>query len=97
MKSGMKVYSTTYNYNGTIIKDTIFEVWGGSTKHPDVRRHLSTDKEESRFTQSSLITSPEYEVFQWVCQCISELSFGSYALMKEWLEMNSDFEKCSIY
>lgn len=93
MTSVFKVYSICEDG----YKDTVFEVWGGSTKHPDVRRHLSVDKEENRFTKSAWITTPEYEVFQWVCQCISELSFGSYYLMKKWLEMNSDFEKCYIY
>ena len=78
-------------------KDTIFEVWGGSTKHPDVRRSLASDKESSKFYPSEWITTPEYEVFQWVCQCISELSFGSYYLMKKWLEMCSNFEECYIY
>ena len=93
MMSAFKVYSI--NTNGK--KDTIFEVWGGSTKHPDVRRSLASDKEDNKFYPSYFITAPEYEVFQWVCQCISELNFGSYCLMKEWLEMNSDFEKSYIY
>lgn len=93
MVSAFKVYSI----NTKDRQDTIFEVWGGSTKHPDVRRSLASDKEDNKFYPSQLITSPEYEVFQWVCQCISELSFGTYDLMTDWLEMNSEFKKSLIY
>lgn len=83
MGSWMEIYS----YDNGTYRTTIFEVWGGSTKHPDVRRNLTYDIERGAFCPSEFITSPEYEVFQWVCQCISDLSFGTYHLMREWLEM----------
>ena len=87
-----------YEYKNGDYETTIFEVWGGSTKHPDVRRNLKSDIEKKRFLQSQYIDSHDYAVFQWVCQCISELSFGSYYLMKKWLEQNAEkFEKCKIY
>lgn len=83
MVSAFKVYSI----NTKDRQDTIFEVWGGSTKHPDVRRNLRYDIERGAVIMSDFITSEEYLVFQWVCQCISELSFGTFHLMQEWLEM----------
>jgi len=73
-------------YSDIKSRNTIFEVWGGSTKHPDIRRILSYDIEENRFCQSTYITSIEYEVFQWTVQCISELSFGSYHILKRFME-----------
>lgn len=73
-------------YSNISTKNTIFEVWGGSTKHPDVRRVLSYDIEENRFTPSACITTEEYKVFQWVVQCISELNFGTYNLLEDWME-----------
>jgi len=74
-------------YSKLDTKDTYFEVWGGSTKHPDVRRVLQRDKENKDFIPSTFITSPDYECFQWVAQCISEMNFGTLGMMKELLEI----------
>lgn len=77
----MKIYSRLDT------KDTYFEVWGGSTKHPDVRRVLQDDKEKGIFYPSIFITSPDYECFQWVAQCISEMNFGTLNMLKELMEI----------
>jgi len=77
----MKIYSNLET------KDTIFEVWGASTKHPDERRFLQRDKENGKFYPSIFINSPDYECFQWVAQCISEMNFGTLGMMKELLEI----------
>ena len=85
-------------YSNIKTKNTIFEVWGGSTKHPDVRRVLQYDKENERFTPSTLITTPEYECFQWLVQCISELNFGTFDLLTDLIEMvKPKFESSYIY
>lgn len=74
-------------YSRLDTKDTYFEMWGASTKHPDLRRTLQGDIENLKFYTSDIVTSVEYTFFQWVCQCISELSFGTYAEMKKFLNM----------
>ena len=74
-------------YSRLDTKDTYFELWGGSTKHPDVRRTLKTDTENKKFIESSLIVDVEYKFFQWVCQSLSELNFGTYAELTDFLEM----------
>jgi hypothetical protein len=74
-------------YSRLDTKNTYFEVWGGSTKHPDVRRVLQWDKEEKRFIPSTFITSPEYECFQWLVQCISEMNFGTFGKLAELMEI----------
>ena len=77
----MKVYSNIKT------KETYFEVWGASTKHPDVRRNLQSDKENEKFFSSTFITCPEYECFQWLAQCISELNFGTLDKLKDLMEI----------
>lgn len=74
-------------YSRLDTKDTYFELWGGSTKHPDVRRMLKVDTENKKFIESSLIVDVEYKFFQWVCQCLSELNFGTYTELTNFLEM----------
>lgn len=78
-------------YSNIKTKNTYFEIWGGSTKHPDVRRVLQYDTEEGRFFPSEWITTPEYEFFQWALQCISELSFGTYYHTQELMEMCEEY------
>ena len=77
----MKVYSNIKT------KETYFEVWGSSTKHPDVRRNLQSDKENEKFFPSTFITCSEYECFQWLVQCISELNFGTLDKLKDLMEI----------
>ena len=74
-------------YSNLRTKNTYFEIWGSSTKHPDVRRVLQYDIESERFIPSDWITGSEYELFQWVLQCISELSFGTYYHTRELMEL----------
>jgi len=80
----MKIYSRLDT------KNTYFEVWGGSTKHPDVRRVLQLDKEADKFCKSTFITTPDYECFQWLVQCISELNFGTLDKLKDLMEIAED-------
>lgn len=77
----MKIYSRLDT------KETYFEVWGGSTKHPDVRRGLQNDKKNGDFIASVFITSPDYECFQWLVQCISEMNFGTFCKLREIMEI----------
>jgi len=87
-------------YSNIETKNTYFEIWGGSTKHPDVRRILQYDIDDDRFTPSQFVVSEEYMFFQWVMQCISELSFGTYNMSIEFLEMCGTYFKkneCWIY
>ena len=77
-------------YSNIQTKNTYFEVWGGSTKHPDVRRVLQWDKENGSFIPSTFITSPDYECFQWLVQCISELNFGTFGKLKDLMEIAED-------
>jgi len=74
-------------YSRLDTKDTYFELWGASTKHPDVRRSLKVDTEKKKFVESFFISSVEYKFFQWVCQCFSELNFGTYTELTKFLEM----------
>lgn len=78
--------STVKLYSNIKSRNTIFEVWGGSTKHPDIRRVLSYDIDNNKFYPSDYITSIEYMVFQWTVQCISELSFGSYHILEKFMK-----------
>ena len=77
----MKIYSRLDT------KNTYFEVWGGSTKHPDVQRVLQWDKENKDFIPSTFVTSPDYECFQWLVQCISEMNFGTLSKLREIMEI----------
>lgn len=74
-------------YSRIDTKNTYFEVWGASTKHPDVKKDIESDIANQLFFESDFITSKEYAFFQWVCQCISGLSWGSYSYLTTFLEM----------
>lgn len=74
-------------YSRIDTKDTYFEMWGASTKHPDLRRTIERDIANQKFFESDFIFSKEYAFFQWVCQCISELSWGSYSYLTDFLKM----------
>lgn len=87
-------------YSNIKTKNTYFEVWGGSTKHPDVRRVLQQDIEDERFTPPWIINTAEYTFFQWTLQCISDLSFGTYHMSIDFLEMCGAYFKendCWLY
>lgn len=58
-------------------KDTIFEVWGGSTKHPDCRFFFS-DFEKSNWCDEI------HQIFPWLLECASKMNFPfhSYQIAK---------------
>ena len=57
--------------------ETVLEVWGGSTKHPDVVYHFSD------FVLSEWF-EPEDQIVPWLLECASRLTFPvhSYFLAK---------------
>ena len=64
-------------YSNLESKDTILELWGGSTKHPDSRFFFS-DFQKSEWVDT------EAQVFQWILECASKMNFPfhGYKLMK---------------
>lgn len=66
-----------YLYSDVKTKDTILELWGGSTKHPDSRFHFK------KFEKSKWVDE-ENQIFQWLLECASRLNFPfhAYQLMK---------------
>ena len=69
--SGYKVYSSLADHK------TYFEIWGGSTKHPDVV-YCFSDYVLSEWFE------PEEQTFGWLFECASKLNipYHSYALAK---------------
>lgn len=59
-------------YSNLATKDTILELWGGSTKHPDSRFFFS-DFEKCKWV------GEEYQIFQWLLECASKMSFPFHA------------------
>lgn len=55
-------------YSNRETKDTIFELWGGSTKHPDCRFFYSDFKK-------SLLWNENDQIFPWLCECASKMNF----------------------
>lgn len=74
----IKIYEC-YDENGN--KDLTLEVWGGSTKYPDVKFYFS-DFEKSIWIEE------EHQVFQWLCECASKLTFPTTA--KQIIELALD-------
>lgn len=66
MKSGIKLYSNIKTHN------TILELWGASTKHPDSRFDY-TDFQKVEWV------SDEWQIFQWLLECASKLNFPFFA------------------
>ncbi len=65
MNTGIKLYTDEkYGY--------ILELWGGSTKHPDSRFFFS-DFQKNDFLDD------ECQVFQWLLECASKLTFPFHA------------------
>jgi len=48
--------------------ETVFEIWGGSTKHPDVTFYFSDFKKSPYADEQS-------QVFPWLLECASKLIF----------------------
>lgn len=72
-------------YSELDTRDTILELWGGSTKHPDCVFHFSDFK-------LSDWASSESQIVPWILECASKLSipYHSYELAKWGIEL---FEK----
>lgn len=66
MKSGIKLYSRISDH------DTILELWGASTKHPDSRFNYSN------FEKTDFI-SDEVQIYQWLLECASRLTWWFFA------------------
>ena len=49
-------------------KDTIFECWGSSTKHPDAIFHFSNFKK-------SMWAEEDRQIIPWLFQCASKMNF----------------------
>ena len=64
-------------YSNVKTKDTILELWGASTKHPDGRFNFKNFKK-------SIWVDEEHQIFQWLLECASKLNFPchAYQLMK---------------
>lgn len=65
MTQGIKVFK---NDEGNYV----LELWGGSTKHPDSIFYFE-DFQKSEFVDE------EYQVFQWLLECASKLTFPFHA------------------
>lgn len=53
-------------------KETVLEVWGGSTKHPDSVFYFSRFKLCDWF-------DPQDQIFPWLLECASKFNFPSHA------------------
>ena len=60
-------------YSDVLSKDTILELWCGSTKHPDVVFHYSA------FTKS-LWVDENAQIIPWIFECASRLSFPYHSI-----------------
>lgn len=62
-------------YSDIRTKDTKFELWGGSTKHPDcVYRY-------SNFHASEYLPRENaFQIFAWICECASRMAFPTTTL-----------------
>lgn len=65
----------------------VLELWGSSTKHPDSVFHFEDFEKNPYFDDES-------QIFQWICECASKLSFpfGAVSLVKWGLENYSPFK-----
>lgn len=72
-------------YSDIESRDTILQIWGGSTKHPDCVFHFSDFKLSEWF-------EPENQIVPWLLECASRLNipYHSYELAKWAVEL---FEK----
>lgn len=50
--------------------ETVFEIWGGSTKHPDVTFYFSD------FNKSPYVDE-QSQIFPWLLECASKMIFPS--------------------
>lgn len=65
----IKVYKRE---NKEVANDYVLELWGASTKHPDSMFFFSD------FQKCEWIDE-EHQIFQWLLECASKLTFPFYA------------------
>ena len=78
MTSGIKLYSRISNH------ETILELWGASTKHPD-----STFK-YSNFNKNELLND-NVQIYQWLIECASKLTWWFYT--KQLVDFANEYYK----
>lgn len=65
-------------------KETYLELWGGSTKHPDVRYRFSDYDNRLTMSDWSIIG----DIYQWVLYCASRLVVPVHAIrLTEWINV----------
>ena len=73
----MGVYNMSIFKSGIILKKTdndyILELWGASTKHPDSVFRYSEWENKSEYFED------KYQIYQWLLNCASRLSFPFHA------------------
>lgn len=76
----MKLYSRISDH------ETVLELWGASTKHPDSIFYFSDFKKCSFINEQA-------QVFQWMLECASKLNFPfhAYDLAKRAIEFHEYF------
>ena len=56
------------------------ELWGASTKHPDVVFDMENDIKEGRFCLCPYEESKEWNLYQWVLYCASRTMWRTTAI-----------------
>ena len=81
----IKVYKNDEN-------DYVCELWAASTKHPDSVFHMNDFKTVD-------FIDKEYQVFQWLLECASKLTFPFHAkelteyALKNWVNWEKPIDK----
>ena len=72
--------------------DYVCELWGASTRHPDVVYHMNADGE---YRKGYLYNDDKYEVFQWLLSIAANQNFRFHAYsivqyaLREWYEIEN--------
>ena len=77
-------------YSNIGTKRTYCEFWGGSTKHPDVRKCYQDDVKSKKHTLNDFLPA-DYDTFQWLVECCADLSFGTATELKKLLAMSNEY------
>lgn len=70
-KKGIVIYTTD--------DDVICELWGASTKHPDVTYSMSRDIENELFHRWEFAESKDHDIYQWLLYVASRQTWKSTA------------------
>lgn len=68
------MYNGFQLYSNIDTKDTYFEMWGASTKHPDVMYRFSD------FVKSDYVSDDAWNIAPWIFECASKLSFPCHSV-----------------